>query len=44
LKAVLPLRQLTLEQATDLVITHLVNRARSISSRLKAQMSPHDSS
>jgi SRSO17 transposase len=44
LKAVLPLRQLTLEQATDLVITHLVNRARSISSRLKAQMNPHDSS
>jgi len=44
LKAVLPVPQLTLEQATDLVITHLVHRARSTSSRLKSQMKPHDSS
>ena len=44
LKAVLPVPQLTLAQATDLVITHLVNRPRSTSSRLKSQMKPHDSS
>lgn len=44
LKAVLPVPQLTLAQATDLVITHLVNRTRSTSSRLKSQMKPHDSS
>src|SRR5713101_8408447 len=44
LKAVFPLPQLTLEQATDLVIMHLVNRARSTSSRLKSQVKPHDSS
>jgi SRSO17 transposase len=44
LKAVLPVPQLTIEQATELVITHLVNRARSTSSRLKSQMKPHDSS
>jgi SRSO17 transposase len=44
LKAVFPVPQLTLEQATDLVITHLVHRARSTSSRLKSQMKPHDSS
>lgn len=44
LKAVFPVPQLTLEQATELVITHLVNRARSTSSRLKSQMKPHDSS
>jgi SRSO17 transposase len=44
LKAVLPLPQLTLEQATDLVIMHLVHRARSTSSRLKSQVKPHDSS
>ena len=44
LKAVLPVPQLTIEQATALVITHLVNRARSTSSRLKSQMKPHDSS
>jgi hypothetical protein len=37
LKAVLPLPQLTPEQATNLVIRHLVNRARSTSSRLKSQ-------
>lgn len=44
LKAVLPLPQLTPEQATARVITHLVNRARSTSSRLKSQMNPLDSS
>src|SRR5215510_16598146 len=44
LKAVLPLRQLTLQQATELVITRLIHRARSISSRLQAQMNQHDSS
>ena len=44
LKAVFPVPQLTLEQATDLVIRHLVNRARSTSSRLKSQVKPHDSS
>jgi SRSO17 transposase len=44
LKAVFPLPQLTLEQATELVIMHLVNRARSTSSRLQSQVKPHDSS
>ncbi len=44
LKAVFPLPQLTLEQATDLVIMPLVHRARSTSSRLKSQVKPHDSS
>jgi hypothetical protein len=44
LKAVWPVPQLTIEQATELVITHLVNRARSTSSHLKSQMKPHDSS
>ena len=44
LKAVLPVPQLTPQQATELVITHLVNRARSTSSRLKCQVKPHDSS
>jgi hypothetical protein len=28
----------------DLVITHLINRARSTSSRLKSQVASHDSS
>ena len=37
LKAVLPLRQLSPEEATRLVIKHLVNRSRSTRSRLKAQ-------
>lgn len=37
LKAVLPLKQLSPEQATQLVIKHLVNRSRSTSCRLKAQ-------
>lgn len=44
LKAVLPLPRLTPEQATERVITHLVNRARSTSSRLKSQGTPFDSS
>src|SRR5712692_2899556 len=37
LQAVLPLQQLSPNQATRLVITHLVHRARSTCSRLKAQ-------
>jgi SRSO17 transposase len=37
LKAALPLPQLTPEEATQLVVRHLVNRARSTSSRLDAQ-------
>jgi len=44
LKAVLPVPQLTPQQATELVITHLVNRARATSSRLRCQVKPHDSS
>ncbi len=42
LKAVLPLPQLTPERATQLVVTHLVNRARSTSSRLKSRVKPYD--
>ena len=37
LKAVLPLKQLTPQQATQVVVKHLVNRSRSTSCRLKAQ-------
>ena len=44
LKAVLPLPQLTPQEAMDLVITHLINRARSTRSRLKSQVKPQDSS
>ena len=44
LKAVLPVPQLTPQQATELVITHLVNRARSTRSRLRCQEKAHDSS
>jgi len=44
LTAVLPLPDLTPEQATQHVITHLVNRARSTSSRLKSQNQHYDSS
>src|SRR5215472_2296172 len=44
LKAVLPLPQLTPAEAMDLVITHLINRALSTSSRLKSQVKPPDSS
>jgi SRSO17 transposase len=42
LKAVLPLKKLTPEQATLLVIKHLVNRSHSIHSRLKAQQRNYD--
>lgn len=35
LRAVMPLKQLTVEQATEQVITHLTNRVRSRKSRLK---------
>jgi len=44
LKAVLPVPQLTPAEAIDLVITHLIHRARSTSSRLKSQVKPPDSS
>jgi SRSO17 transposase len=37
LRATMPLDQLSPEQATRLVVKHLVNRSRSTSSRLKAQ-------
>jgi len=37
LRAVMPLAQLSPEEATRLVIQHLVNRAHSTRSRLKAQ-------
>ena len=37
LRAVLPLKHLSPEQATHLVVKHLVNRSRSTRSRLKAQ-------
>ena len=37
LQAVLPLHQLSPEEATRLVVKHLVNRSRSTGSRLKAQ-------
>jgi SRSO17 transposase len=37
MKAALPWPQLTPERAVDLVVTHLVNRARSTRSRLKSQ-------
>jgi SRSO17 transposase len=42
LKAALPLPALTPDEATQLVVRHLVKRARSTSSRLKAQ-NQHDS-
>jgi SRSO17 transposase len=42
LGAVLPLKQLPPEQATRLVVKHLVNRSRSTSSRLKAQRRNRD--
>ena len=40
-KAVLPVPHLTPEEATDLIIMHLVNRARSTSSRLKSRIQHH---
>ena len=44
LKAVLPLKQLSPEEATQLVTKHLVNRSRSTSCRLKAQSRTHHQS
>lgn len=44
MKAVMPLPQLTAEQATQLVVKHLVNRTRSTASRLKSQGQPFDTS
>lgn len=44
LKAVLPLPQLTPQQAIALVIEHLINRSRSTSSRLKSTPNPYDTS
>lgn len=44
LKAVIPLKQLSPEEATQLVINHLVNRSRSTSCRLKAQRRTHHQS
>jgi len=41
LRAVMPLPQLTREAATDLVVEHLVNRARSRKSRLKSSGYDH---
>jgi hypothetical protein len=37
LRAVLPLKQLSPEEATHLVVKHLVNRSHSTCSRSKAQ-------
>ena len=44
LQAVLPVPQLTREQARQMVATHLVQRARSTRSRLKSQHEHNDSS
>jgi SRSO17 transposase len=44
LMAVLPLPDLTPERAADQVVAHLVNRARSTSSRLKSRNQHNDSS
>lgn len=44
LMSVLPVPQLTPESARQLVVTHLVNRARSTSSRLRKQQEQNDSS
>lgn len=44
LMSVLPVPQLTPERARQLVVTHLVNRSRSTSSRLKKQQESNDSS
>ena len=41
LRAVMPLPQLTVKSATDLVIEHLLNRTRSRKSRLKASDYKH---
>ena len=42
LRAVLPLKQLSPEEATRLVVRHLVNRSRSTSSRLRARHRSRD--
>lgn len=42
LRAVLPVPELSPEHATELVVKHLVNRARSTSSRLKKQRQQED--
>jgi hypothetical protein len=42
LQAVLPLPQLSPEEATRLVVKHLVNRAHSTASRLRAQRRARD--
>ena len=44
LQAILPVPQLTPEQAREVVATHLVNRARSTASRLRTQRFHEDSS
>jgi SRSO17 transposase len=44
LQAVLPLPQLTPEQAQQLIVQHLLDRSRSMRSRLKAQREHNDSS
>jgi SRSO17 transposase len=44
LMSVLPVPQLTPESARQLVVTHLINRARSTSSRLRKQQEQNDSS
>ncbi|MCI0529438.1 MAG: IS701 family transposase [Nitrospira sp.] len=44
LQAVLPLKQLSPQEAIGLVVTHLINRSRSTQSRLKAQCRNRDSS
>jgi SRSO17 transposase len=44
LKSALPLPRLSTAAATELVVHHLVNRARSTQSRLRAQQPPPDSS
>jgi SRSO17 transposase len=44
LQALLPVPRLSPQQARQLVVRHLVNRARSTSSRLKAQREHNDSS
>ena len=44
LMSVLPVPQLTPESARQLVVTHLVNRARATSSRLRKRREQYDSS
>jgi len=44
LRATMPLRQLSIEQAQELIAQHLLNRARSRKSRLKKQRGQRQSS